>query len=137
VEDLVIQGSSVGIDAGDRFSGYRIHHNSVRLNTLFGIDFGSEGTRESRVDHNCLRENQFGLVSELDDDSLWRLSDGPERDAWNARDLTNARIDHNAAFANALGGLEAAGPGRRVRVTIEQNVSRQDFPAIALQECRR
>ena len=127
---FVVQGASVGIDASDRFSGYGVHHNLIRLNSLFGVDFGSDGTRESRVDHNCIRENRFGLVSELDDDSLWKSSDGPERDAWNARDLINARINYNSTRDNRGGGLEAAGPGRRVQVTIDHNVSRD---AILLQ----
>jgi len=55
VEGLAIERASVGIDAGDRHSGYRIDHNPLRRNTLFAIDLGSEGTQQSRVDHNCLR----------------------------------------------------------------------------------
>lgn len=136
LEGFVVQGSSVGIDASDLYSGYRIHHNLIRLNRLFGMDFGSEGTRESRVDHNCFRDglltNSWGLVSELDDDSLWKLSDGPERDEWNVRHLRNARIDHNETFRNRA-GLEAAGPGRPVRVTFEHNVSVGDTIGIAIQ----
>ena len=88
-----------------------------------------------------MRENRFGLVSELDDDSLWKLSDGPERDAWNARDLINARIDHNATFRNGLGccgdGLEATGPGRRDRVTFDHNSVREEIVGIALQNATR
>jgi parallel beta-helix repeat protein len=129
---FVIEGASVGVDAPDRFSGYRIRHNLIRLNTLFAIDFGSEGTHESRVDHNCIRLNRFGLVSELDDDSLWKQSDGPERDEWNTRNLVNARIDHNETFRNRA-GLEAAGPGRPDRVTFEYNVLVEDAVGIAIQ----
>jgi hypothetical protein len=33
LEGFVVQGAYVGIDASDRFSGYRIHHNMIRLNT--------------------------------------------------------------------------------------------------------
>jgi hypothetical protein len=130
LEGFVVQGGSVGVDASDRFSGYRIDHNLLRLNTLFAIDFGSEGTHPSRVDHNCIRENRFGLVSELDSDALWpdRGNRGPE----NARDLINARIDHNSTLQN-LAGLEAAGPGRHVQVTFDHNVSRQERDAILLQ----
>ena len=120
VTGLVVQGATVGVDASDRFSGYRIHHDLVRLNALFGVDFGSAGVQESRVDHSCIRENRYGLVSELDDDSLWKASDGPERDAWNARDLRNARIDHNVTVRNSA-GIEAAGPGTRQLVTIDHN----------------
>jgi len=136
VEGLVVEGAAVGIDASDRFSGYRIHHNLIRLNTLFGIDFGSEGTRESRVDHNCLRDNGWGVASELDDDSLWKPSDGPERDDWNARQLVNARIDHNATSEHTSfngGALQITGPGRRVDVMIDRNVSREDLGGILLQ----
>jgi nitrous oxidase accessory protein NosD len=137
---FVIQGATVGVDASDRFSGYRLHHNLIRLNTLFGVDFGSEGTHPSRVDHNCIRDPlpsgfglpSWGLVSELDDDSLWKFSDGPERDEWNARDLFNARIDHNLTFRNAA-GVEAAGPGQRDQVVFDHNLSREDLSGILLQ----
>ncbi|MGH3079709.1 MAG: right-handed parallel beta-helix repeat-containing protein [Gaiellaceae bacterium] len=134
---FVVQGASVGIDAVDRFSGYRLHHNLIRLNTLFGVDFGSEGTGDSRVDHNCIRENRWGLVSELDDDSLWAFpAVGDERGEWNARDLHNARIDHNSTFRNAA-GVEAAGPGRHDNVVFDHNVSREDQVGIALQNSRQ
>jgi nitrous oxidase accessory protein NosD len=138
---FVVQGATVGIDASDRFSGYRVHHNLIRLNKLFGMDFGSEGTQESRVDHNCFRDAlqsdwgllSWGLVSELDDDSLWAFPPvGDERGDWNARDLRNARLDHNSTFRNAA-GLEAAGPGEREQVTFEHNVSREDGVGIAIQ----
>jgi parallel beta-helix repeat protein len=132
VEGFVVQGASVGIDASDRYSSYRIHHNLIRSNTLFAVDFGSEGTWVSRVDHNCIRDNLWGLVSELDADSLWKQSDGPERDEWNARDLVNTRIDHNATFRNSA-GLEAAGPGRHDRITFDHNVSREDGWGIQIQ----
>lgn len=132
---FVIQGASLGVDASDRYSGYRIHHNLIRLNDLFGVDFGSHGARESRVDHNCLRDNPAAIVSELDDDSLWKPSPGPERDGWNARDLINARIDHNLTTNNGefLGTFQITGPGRRERVTIDHNTSRHDFAAVLLQ----
>ena len=71
-------------------------------------------------------------MSELDDDSLWKPSDGPERDSWNARDLVNARIDHNLASRNAA-GLEAAGPGVRKGVIFTDNLSRGDEIGIAIQ----
>ena len=134
---FVVEGASVGIDASDSFSGYRLHHNLIRLNTLFAVDFGSEGTRESRVDHNCLRDAlPYGLVSELDDDSLWKDTDGPERDEWNARDLRNARIDHNSTFRNLI-GLEAAGPGVRDLVTFDHNISREEGIGIGIQNATR
>src|SRR6266511_479446 len=126
---FVVQGASVGIDAADSYSGYRLHHNLIWSNTLFAVDFGSDGTQQSRVDHNCIRQNRFGLVSELDDDAVWPdLGNRIE----NARNLIDARIDHNATFQNRA-GLEAAGPGRHDRVSFEGNVSRGDRDAILLQ----
>jgi hypothetical protein len=138
VRGLVIQGASVGIDASDRFSGYRVEHNLIEDNSLFGIDFGSSGGRASRVDHNCLRDNGFGVVSELDDDSLWRLAGGgPEREAWNARDLADARIDHNTTSGHRAFGVASAlyiaGPGRRRHVIIDHNLSNGDIGAVGLQ----
>jgi parallel beta-helix repeat protein len=136
LEGLVVQGAYVGIDASDRFSGYRIDHNAIRRNTLFGMDFGSAGPRESRVDHNCIRENTFGVVSELDDDFGWRntnLDDAERaRRLTIPRDLFNARIDHNSTFRNTV-GLDVAGPGIHNAVTMDHNVSREDSYGIALQ----
>lgn len=71
-------------------------------------------------------------MSELDDDSLWKPADGPERDEWNQRDLRNARIDHNDSSQNTA-GLDAAGPGKRVQVQVDHNRSRQDTFGIAVQ----
>ena len=134
---FVVQGATVGIDASDRFSGYRLHHNLIRSNTLFGVDFGSAGTRESRVDHNCLRDNGWAVASELDDDSLWKpIGGGPERDESNARDLINARIDHNSTFRHVSyggGAMQITGPGRRIGVTIDHNLLREDLGGILLQ----
>jgi Periplasmic copper-binding protein (NosD)/WD40-like Beta Propeller Repeat len=130
LEGFVLQGAAVGIDASDRYSGYRIHHNLIRGSTLFAFDFGSAGARESRVDHNCIRDNLWGLVSELDDDSRW--PDRENRGPGNARDLFNARIDHNATFRNSA-GLEAAGPGGHDRLTFDHNVSREDGWGIQIQ----
>jgi parallel beta-helix repeat protein len=132
VEGLVVQGASVGFDLSDGFSGYRVDHNLIQQNTLFGADMGSAGGTESRVDHNCLRQNNDGLVSELDDDSAWSPIDTSNRGPDNARNLSDARADHNTTFANGS-GVEAAGPGQRTRVTFDHNVSRQDAVGIAIQ----
>jgi nitrous oxidase accessory protein NosD len=129
VSGFVIEGASVGIDTGDTFSGFWLHHNLIRLNTLFAVDFGSEGTRESRADHNCIRENLYGLVTELDDDTFWP---DLENRAQNARDLINARADHNSTFRN-LEGIAFAGPGLHDAVTIDHNVSRGESIAILIQ----
>jgi hypothetical protein len=129
---FTIRGASVGVDASDRFSGYRIDHNLIEDNALFGIDFGSAGGRESRVDHNQLSGNGLGVACELDDDSVWRpVPGGPERGLWNARDLVDARIDDNASSGNG-DGVWITGPGRRQRVIIDDN-RLVDDGAMALQ----
>ena len=96
------------IDASDQFSGYRIDHNLLRLNTV-GIQFGSSGERGSRFDHNCLRENGWGLATD-------------------ERALVNARVDHNATFRTQNFAFEPA-LGRIENVTFDQNHSRQDSGA--------
>ncbi|RQW84085.1 hypothetical protein DKL51_30920 [Micromonospora globispora] len=132
IAGFVIQGASVGVDASDTFSGSRIHHDLFRLNTLFAVDSGSEGSQQSRTDHNCIRQNRYGLVSELDNDAIWVATTGAyERAAWNARDLRNARIDHNQTYKNGV-GVEAGGPGRHDEVTFDHNVSRADAGGIGL-----
>jgi hypothetical protein len=132
VGGFVVQGASVGIDASDRYSGYRIHHNLIRHNTLFGVDFGSEGTRESRVDHNCIRENGIGgVVSELDDENL-DIFDPASRTPANARNLHNARIDHNDT-SRTPEAIAAVGPGSRLHVRIDHNRSRADGIGLAIQ----
>jgi hypothetical protein len=80
----------------------------------------------------------LGLVSELDNDSLWKVPVGSElaqvreERKSNARDLINASIDHNSTFRNGV-GLEAAGPGRQDQLTFANNVSREDGTSIAIQ----
>jgi parallel beta-helix repeat protein len=125
LQGFVVQGASVGIDASDSFSGYRIHHNLIQNNTLFGVDFGSAGASTSRVDHNCIRCNRWGLVSELDDDTNYPLPPvGTDPEPY-ARELFNARIDHNDTTGNTV-GLEVAGPGRQGDITIAHNRSQRD-----------
>jgi parallel beta-helix repeat protein len=132
VRGLVIQGASVGLDTSDRFSGYRVEHNLIEDSALFAVDAGSAGAEPSRFDHNCLRDNGFGLVSELTDDSLWPQPPvGSVRAAY-ARNLRNARVDHNETTRNGA-GVEAAGPGQPVDVSFDHNHSVQDGFGVAIQ----
>ena len=59
-------------------SGYRIHHNLILAATVAAY-FRSSGVYRSSFDHNCLRENGWGLAN-----YLLRLS--------------NARIHHNSTY---------------------------------------
>ena len=135
LEGLVVAGARVGIDATDRFSGYRISHNLVQSNGLHGLDLGSAGTLVSRVDHNCFRLNGLGgIVAELDDDYL-DIFDPANRTPANARDLRNARVDHNDTFMNPE-AIALVGPGAREHVAVDHNRSRQDQLGISLQNSR-
>jgi len=95
------------IDVSGSYSGYRVHHNLIRLNTI-GIQFGASGASESRFDHNCMRQNRWGLAADY-------------------RNVINARIDHNATFdtvnfAFELFRLDYA----RENISFDHNTSRQD-----------
>lgn len=138
VSGLVFQDGYLGIDASDAFSGYRIHHNLFRSHAYFGVEFGSSGATTSRADHNCFWENAVrvgelggGLGSELDDPFL-NISLPTNRTLANARDLSNARIDHNETFRNNE-ALTAFGPGLRDAVAFDHNGMRDDRIGIVVQ----
>src|SRR5262245_32460887 len=117
VEGLVLQGAKESvlpadtrlfrraIHTSDDAAGYRIHHNMFELNTV-AIQFGSAGGAESRFDHNCLRDNLWGLA--IDDLSL-----------------IDARADHNTTFRTANWAFEPA-LGSARNVAFDHNQSRQD-----------
>ena len=92
---FVVQGSSNGIDTSAAFSGYRITNNLAQNNSASVINFLSNGTNQSRADHNCLRQNNAsGLQSEIGN-------------------LSNALVDHNATYRNGFAGLDFSGAGAR------------------------
>jgi len=100
----------LAVDVSGAYSGHRIHHNLMRLNTV-AIGFGGSGASPSSFDHNCLRQNGWGLGS---DD----------------RDLIDARIHHNATFDTVNVGFELGGFGNvRERIRFDHNISRQDSTA--------
>lgn len=99
------------VSASDRFSGYRITHNLLRLNTV-GIQFGSNGVHPSRFDHNCIRENLWGLATD-------------------ERDLISARVDHNLTYKTLNFAFEPA-LGRVADATFDHNHSRQDNTSYAI-----
>jgi parallel beta-helix repeat protein len=138
VSGLVFQDGYLGIDASDAFSGYRISHNVFRSHAYFGVELGSNGEAPSRADHNCFWENAVrvgeaggGLGSELDDPFL-DITLPANRTLANARDLANARIDHNRTFRNNE-ALTAFGPGLRDRAVFRENVMRDDRIGLLIQ----
>jgi hypothetical protein len=112
---FVIQNRSTGMTTSESFSGYRVHHNLFAKNRL-GIEFDSGATeasrQESRFDHNCLRENSWGLT------------------VFGA--LIQARIDHNATFKTVERAFQAA-PGLVENVTFDHNESRREGNAYLIQ----
>jgi nitrous oxidase accessory protein NosD len=104
LDGFVVQGSVFGVQTSSAFSGYRIRDNLAQGNAAAGVNFLSNGTKESRADHNCFRLNGEGLESEV----------GPL--------LSNARVDHNAATRNAV-GIDASGVGARTKIIFDHNKS--------------
>jgi parallel beta-helix repeat protein len=101
LEGFVLQGaSSAPLPADTRFyrraidtsaanSGYHVHHNLIRSNTV-GALFRSSGVLPSSFDHNCLRDNGWGLANH------WLP-------------LVDARIHHNSTFRTANFAFEQTG----------------------------
>jgi Right handed beta helix region len=114
ISGFVVQGSADGIDTSDAFSGYRITNNIAQNNSTRGIDLLSSGKNQSRVDHNCLRQNgNSGLQSEI-------------VVAGDPGNLSNALVDHNSTYGNGFDGLDFSGAGARAYVTVIQNASVDD-----------
>ena len=99
VAGLVVQGQadSVGpdiyapaIQADAAYGGHWIHHSLIQNNTL-GVELGSNGTVLSRVDHNCLRGNDWAVAN--------------QRYA-----TSNVRVDHNEAFRTRYIPFEVGTP---------------------------
>jgi len=105
---FVVQGATDGIDTSDAFSGYRITNNTGQNNSVRGLNFLSQGTNLSRVDHNCFRLNgNSGVQSEIGN-------------------LTNGLVDHNASYRNVLDGFDFSGAGARSYVTVTRNQAVED-----------
>lgn len=85
LQGFVLLGStgsaSRAVRTSSAHSGYRIHHNLIMANTVAAV-FRSSGVSPSSFDHNCVRENGWGVANE------WLP-------------LSNARIHHNATFRTA------------------------------------
>jgi parallel beta-helix repeat protein len=131
---FVIQGGSIGVTTSDRssteapLSGYRVHHNLIRQMREYAlpsgaktggysVDLATAGPTQSRVDHNCFRENTSVSL----------------RDGWGLAtvngDVIDARIDHNSTYG-LTAGIEIGGNGVHRRLTIDHNVSDSDIALI-------
>jgi parallel beta-helix repeat protein len=83
----------------DAASRVRLHHNLIRENTL-GVELGGP---QSRVDHNCLRDNDFAIANQryhlvsgrIDDNTTFRTTILPFEIGWTYAGTTDVQIDHN------------------------------------------
>lgn len=92
--------------SSDAHSGYQVHHNIFRSNTL-GMEFGSNGVFSSLVDHNCFRENRWGVANQ-------RFA------------LANAELSSNSSFRIASIAFEVGWAFRGARdVTVSENTVRE------------
>ena len=83
-----------------------MHHNLIRHNSL-GIDLGSNGSATTRVDYNCLRENDFGMAAQR-------------------QDFVGGVVHHNQTFRHPRIGYEVGDNFGSRQSTYAHNVSRQD-----------
>ena len=85
----------------------RVRHNLIRDNDL-GIDVGSVAGTRTRVDHNCLRGNGWGLASQR-------------------ADFVDGLVDNNETFRQRNFSFEIGWSQRsNIGTTYEANLSRQD-----------
>ncbi len=87
-------------------AGARVEDNLLRHNSL-GIDLGSDGRGTTRVDHNCLRENEFAT--------------SPQR-----QDFVGGVVEDNQTFRQASIGYEVGDRFGSQKSTYADNVSRED-----------
>ena len=89
------------ISVSDAWSGTRLHHNLVRGNTL-GVELGAS---DSRVDHNCFRDNRWVLANQryvlngarIHDNTTFRTGVLTWEIGWAYRTATAVTVDHNVS----------------------------------------
>ena len=79
VSGLVVQGGTRAVTTSADHSGYRVHHNLITTHTVTAVTFRSNGQLASSVDHNCMRDDGWGVANEF-------------------LPLVNARMHHNSTF---------------------------------------
>lgn len=102
----------------DAHSGYRLHHNLFRDNTL-AVELGSDGQAATRVDHNCLRENEYGVANQR-------------------YELARATLDANSTYRTVVTAYEIGwGFAGTDRVTVRSNTSVEDRFGVYLENSKR
>jgi hypothetical protein len=103
------------VTATDSHSGYRIHHNLIRLNFSLGLELGSSGATKSRVHDNCFRENDWALANQR-------------------QTLTDAVIETNTTHKSEQVGYEIGwGLAGTNHVTVQDNTSVADGTTLSVE----
>ena len=108
------------IAVSDAWSRTRIHHDVVRSYDL-GIELGAP---DSRVDHNCLRDNDFALANQryplararIDDNTTFGSLVRTFEIGWTFRGTSDVRVDHNTSVEDAALGAYWVENGVRPQV---------------------
>ena len=96
------------VTATDDHSGYRIHHNLIRLNLSLALELGSGGAAKSRVYDNCFRENTWAVANQR-------------------QQLLDAVIERNTTYATGVLAYEIGwGLAGTSGVTLKGNSSKDD-----------
>jgi Periplasmic copper-binding protein (NosD) len=102
----------------DDHSGYRIHHNLIRLNASLGLEFGSSGDTKSGVHKNCFRQNKWAVANQREQ-------------------LTDADIKTNTTYATSVLAYEIGwGLAGTSGVTLKANTSKDDNIAFQVEDSR-
>ena len=89
------------VSVSDAYSGIRLRHNLIRLNTL-GVELGAS---DSRVDHNCFRDNGWVLANQryvlerarIHDNTTYRTGVLTWEIGWAYRQASTVMVDHNVS----------------------------------------
>ena len=129
------------IQADGAHSGYGIHANLIQgtattQHRTLGIELGSSGTSLSRVDHNCLRGNTWGLANQryeahwarIDHNDTFRQGSLAYEIGLSIAGTADVRLDHNRSVADGpmTFRIEAS-----TAVTLDHNTS-QDSTNVAV-----
>lgn len=122
-DDVEIRGFTIqntpdaGISVPSTFSGTRIHRNLIQENTS-GVHLNSSGARPTKVERNCLRDNN-------------RPGSATGNGVHSDQGVRDAEISRNTFAGHANAAISFVGPaGKQADLDIERNTLFQDAPII-------
>jgi parallel beta-helix repeat protein len=109
--------NDAGVSVPSTFSGTRIHHNLIQENT-FGVYLNSSGARASKVERNCLRDNN-------------KPGSAAGNGIYSDQGVRRAEIERNTFTGHTNAAIIFVGPpGTQADLRIEHNTLLQDAPII-------